>query len=91
FISSVGNEMTNKRVCDLAVPNVPGLYRHPGGFRRCLSLVAVPAADPLAIVALQNSQVNSEKQGCLEAFGDAYREYARRSPKWLGIPIPKAD
>jgi len=27
-----------------------------------------------------------EEQGCLEKYGDAYREYMNRTPKWIGIP-----
>jgi protein-S-isoprenylcysteine O-methyltransferase Ste14 len=32
------------------------------------------------------SQVNSEEQGCLDSFGDEYKKYMERTPKWLGIP-----
>ena len=28
----------------------------------------------------------SEEQFCLEMYGDAYREYMDRTPRWLGIP-----
>jgi len=27
-----------------------------------------------------------EQQGCLEKYGDTYREYMNRTPKWIGIP-----
>jgi len=27
-----------------------------------------------------------EEQGCLEKYGDAYREYMERTPRWIGIP-----
>jgi protein-S-isoprenylcysteine O-methyltransferase Ste14 len=27
-----------------------------------------------------------EEQFCLEKYGDAYREYMNRTPRWLGIP-----
>ncbi len=27
-----------------------------------------------------------EEQGCLEQYGDAYREYINRTPRWIGIP-----
>ncbi len=29
---------------------------------------------------------NFEEQGCLEQYGDAYREYMNRTPRWIGIP-----
>jgi len=27
-----------------------------------------------------------EERGCLEQYGDAYREYMNRTPRWIGIP-----
>jgi protein-S-isoprenylcysteine O-methyltransferase Ste14 len=27
-----------------------------------------------------------EERGCLDYFGDAYRDYMNRTPRWLGIP-----
>ena len=27
-----------------------------------------------------------EERGCLEQYGDAYREYMDRTPRWIGIP-----
>ena len=30
--------------------------------------------------------VNVEEQGCLERYGEAYREYMNRTPRLLGIP-----
>ncbi|HEY92264.1 MAG TPA: DUF1295 domain-containing protein [Dehalococcoidia bacterium] len=30
--------------------------------------------------------VNVEEQSCLDKWGDAYREYMDRTPKWIGIP-----
>jgi protein-S-isoprenylcysteine O-methyltransferase Ste14 len=32
------------------------------------------------------SQVSSEEQGCIDSFGDEYKKYMKRTPKWLGIP-----
>jgi len=28
----------------------------------------------------------TEERGCLEKYGDAYREYMDRTPRWIGIP-----
>jgi protein-S-isoprenylcysteine O-methyltransferase Ste14 len=28
----------------------------------------------------------SEERHCLEKYGDAYREYIAKTPKWIGIP-----
>ena len=30
--------------------------------------------------------VDAEEQDCIERFGDRYREYMSRTPRWLGIP-----
>ena len=30
--------------------------------------------------------VNVEEQGCLQKYGDAYREYMNRTPSFIGIP-----
>ena len=27
-----------------------------------------------------------EERGCLEQYGDAYREYMNRTPRWIGLP-----
>ena len=30
--------------------------------------------------------VNVEERSCLDKYGDAYREYMDRTPRWIGIP-----
>ena len=30
--------------------------------------------------------VDAEERHCLKFYGDAYREYMKRTPRWLGIP-----
>ena len=30
--------------------------------------------------------VNVEEQGCLKKYGDTYREYMNRTPRWIGVP-----
>jgi len=27
-----------------------------------------------------------EEQGCLDHYGDSYREYMKRTPRWIGMP-----
>jgi len=44
-----------------------------------LLLIAVP-------IILQHISVGAEERWCLEKYGDAYREYMNRAPKWIGIP-----
>jgi protein-S-isoprenylcysteine O-methyltransferase Ste14 len=40
------------------------------------------------IIFLVSGQIlgAAEERGCLETFGDSYREYINRTPKWIGIP-----
>ena len=35
---------------------------------------------------LQNILIAPEERWCLEKYGDIYREYMNRTPKWIGIP-----
>jgi protein-S-isoprenylcysteine O-methyltransferase Ste14 len=35
---------------------------------------------------LQHRLVSAEERWCLEKYGDAYKEYMNRTPKWIGIP-----
>jgi protein-S-isoprenylcysteine O-methyltransferase Ste14 len=30
--------------------------------------------------------VNAEERHCLNYYGDAYRDYTKRTPRWIGIP-----
>ena len=34
--------------------------------------------------------VDTEERHCLKLYGDAYREYMNRTPRWIGIPKPGA-
>lgn len=36
------------------------------------------------VASLYSSRL--EEQGCLEQYGDAYRDYMKRTPRWLRIP-----
>jgi len=42
----------------------------------------------LSVVSLilVNIVVRAEERTCLEKYGDAYRIYMKRTPKWIGIP-----
>ena len=37
-------------------------------------------------VILQHILLGAEERWCLEHYGDTYREYMNRTPKWIGIP-----
>ena len=78
-------------------PVTKGVYRisrnpmYLGGF---VMYVAIGIASAswiyilLAImyIALQHILVSTEERLCLETYGDSYREYLNRTPKWIGIP-----
>jgi protein-S-isoprenylcysteine O-methyltransferase Ste14 len=40
-------------------------------------------------IVLQDILIASEERWCLEKYGDSYREYMNRTPKWIGIPKSK--
>jgi len=40
----------------------------------------------LSFVTLTHMHVISEEHFCLQKYGDAYREYINRTPRWVGIP-----
>jgi len=37
-------------------------------------------------IFLQDILIAPEERWCLEKYGDTYREYMNRTPKWIGIP-----
>ena len=50
----------------------------------CASWLFLLLAMPFVI--LWNILVSAEERFCLEKYGDAYREYMNRTPRWIGIP-----
>ncbi len=40
----------------------------------------------IVLITLMNMKVVSEERFCLKKYGDAYREYMNRTPRWIGIP-----
>jgi len=78
-------------------PATKGLYRisrNPIYLGMCLIFIGIGIACAswlwllLGAVALilQNILIDAEERWCLEKYGDAYREYINRTPKWIGIP-----
>ena len=45
----------------------------------------------MVFVILWNILVSAEERFCLEKYGDDYREYMNRTPRWLGIPKSKDE
>jgi protein-S-isoprenylcysteine O-methyltransferase Ste14 len=50
----------------------------------CLSWIFLLVA--IMSVVLEGEIAVVEERWCLEKYGDAYREYISRAPKWIGIP-----
>jgi len=43
-------------------------------------------------LVLMNTMLEAEERFLLEKYGDAYKEYVSRTPKWIGIPrLGKSD
>jgi protein-S-isoprenylcysteine O-methyltransferase Ste14 len=80
-------------------PVTKGFYlisRHPiylSGALMCLSIGIACASWVLLLCAVLwivffNIVIPTEERFCLEKYGDAYREYINRTPRWIGIPKP---
>jgi len=78
-------------------PVTTGLYRysrHPMYITQLVMLIGVGIASAswlfllLTIVyaGLGLIYAGSEERMCLEKYGDAYREYMERTPRWIGLP-----
>jgi len=79
-------------------PNTGGIYhisRHPMYIGWVLVYLGVGIASALWVYLLLVLVVLGmyipvlaipEERLCLERFGDAYREYMNRTPRWIGIP-----
>jgi protein-S-isoprenylcysteine O-methyltransferase Ste14 len=82
---------------DAGRPVTRGLYRYsrnPMYVTHSLLLLGVSIASVswifllITIITVVGAFVfiESEEQGCLEHYGDSYREYMERTPRWLGLP-----
>lgn len=78
-------------------PITTGLYhysRHPMYITQLVMLIGAGIASAswlfllLSIVytGLGFMYAGSEERICLEKYGDAYREYMERTPRWIGLP-----
>lgn len=81
----------------LDVPITKGLYRysrHPMYLAMFLVILGVSVTTAswlfflffLIFITLVNIEVASEERFCLEKYGDAYRDYMDKTPRWIGIP-----
>jgi protein-S-isoprenylcysteine O-methyltransferase Ste14 len=93
FIWAIGN--IAKAPADK--PFTKGMYRysrHPMTFWGNIMHLGVSIASAswvfllfsIVVAILFHYLVVAEERGCLAHYGDLYREYMDRTPKWLGIP-----
>ena len=43
----------------------------------------------VVLLILLNAILSAEERYCLETYGDTYRQYMSRTPRWIGIPKSK--
>jgi protein-S-isoprenylcysteine O-methyltransferase Ste14 len=78
-------------------PVTKGIYRysrHPLYFSNFLALIGIGIATASWVILLAaiiffiltNIVTGSEEHYCIEKYGDIYKEYFNRTPKWIGIP-----
>jgi protein-S-isoprenylcysteine O-methyltransferase Ste14 len=76
-----------------------GIYcysRHPMYLSNLLALIGIGIATASWIILLvaiifiisANIVAISEERYCKEKYGDIYKEYLNRTPRWIGIPKP---
>jgi len=78
-------------------PVTKGMYRfsrHPLYFSNFLSLIAIGIAAASWVIMLaaiiffilMHIDTGPEERWCKEKYGNAYKEYFNKTPKWIGIP-----
>jgi len=78
-------------------PVIKGLYRysrHPQYLTQSSMFIDIGTASAswvflffqIITMILINILVIPEEHFCLDKYGDAYREYLNRTPRWVGIP-----
>ncbi len=81
-------------------PVTKGIYsisRNPAYFGEFLIYISIGIACSswvfllmaMGYITLMNILVGPEERMCLEKYGEAYREYMDRTPRWIGIPTPE--
>jgi protein-S-isoprenylcysteine O-methyltransferase Ste14 len=89
--------IVNAATTPLGQPFVGGLYRysrHPMLVSMFITWVGVSVASAswlflllsIAAMGLQVFEAVAEERGCLELYGDQYRQYLNLTPRWIGIP-----
>lgn len=50
----------------------------------CASLIFLILA--VVIISMERMLITAEERWCLETFGESYRQYMNKTPRWIGIP-----
>jgi protein-S-isoprenylcysteine O-methyltransferase Ste14 len=103
FIGSIMNLMVGINIATIPFDNEPitkGVYRfsrHPayfGGFLiflgigiACASCIYILFA--VAWIVMWHIAVPAEERSLLKKYGNTYREYMNKTPRWIGIPRPE--
>ncbi|MFC2007910.1 methyltransferase family protein [Chloroflexota bacterium] len=80
-------------------PITKGLYRysrHPMYVTQVMAFIGIAISFwsmffllfTVGYMVLVFLRANHEEQNCIELYGKAYREYMKKTPKWIGIPKP---
>ena len=96
FLTAIVNIATTP----LGQPFTKGVYRysrHPMLVSGSITFVGVSIASAswifllfsLVMIVLQVSEAMAEERGCLETYGEEYRGYLNRTPRWIGMPKPE--
>jgi protein-S-isoprenylcysteine O-methyltransferase Ste14 len=78
-------------------PITTGIYRisrHPMDFGNVVAVIGTGIACAswlfpllgIIMISLMNMSAVHEERFCLEKYGDSYRKYMNRTPRWIGIP-----
>jgi protein-S-isoprenylcysteine O-methyltransferase Ste14 len=89
--------LVNWAATPLNKPVSRGLYRysrHPMYVTMFIFFIGLGIATASWVVLLYSILLlvscvvfaNAEEQGCLDKYGNAYREYIDRTPRWMGMP-----
>ena len=79
-------------------PVIKGIYRysrHPGYLSNFLAFIGIGIATSswvfllaaiIFFILVNIGDANSEERYCIEKYGDTYRDYLNKTPRWMGIP-----
>jgi protein-S-isoprenylcysteine O-methyltransferase Ste14 len=93
LVTTVINFITTP-IDKVVIKGIYGYSRNPMYLSNLLALIGMGIAAASWIILLfavifiiaANSVAISEEHYCIEKYGDTYKEYLNRTPRWIGIP-----